>query len=116
PGRALEATDRRVAVDGHDQDVAVAPRLLEQRDVAGMQEVEAAVREHDGAAVTLPGPAFLDECREGGHRSPAAASSSRRSSSGRGAGEARRTPPENCQRWGGGDRPTPWTRLFPRNE
>ena len=63
PLGALVAAHRRVGIESNDQQVAVRPRGLQVADVAGMQQVEHAVREHDAAA---RGPRVADETREPG--------------------------------------------------
>src|SRR3954447_4020054 len=50
PVRALQARDRRIGVQAHDQAVAEAAGGGEHADVAGVQQVEAAARGHHGAA------------------------------------------------------------------
>ena len=49
--RALQAPRRIVVVDGHDEAVAEFPRLVQIAHMAGVQNVEAAVGEHDALAV-----------------------------------------------------------------
>src|SRR3954447_12914828 len=51
PVRPLEAPDRRVGVQADDEAVPERPRLLEDADVAGVDEVEAAAGGDDGAAL-----------------------------------------------------------------
>ncbi len=52
--RAFEAADGCVAVDGDDEPVAEATSLLEQCDVADVQQIEAAVGKDDALAVGFP--------------------------------------------------------------
>ena len=66
PALALEAADGGVGVEGHHQHVPLAPRGLEERDVAGVEEVEAAVREDDARPRGPPGVALAGEVGEGG--------------------------------------------------
>src|SRR6185295_10254651 len=54
PAALAQPPDGSIAVDPHDQDLALAPGGFEQLDVAGMQQVEHAVGEHDRTG--LPGP------------------------------------------------------------
>lgn len=49
-GGALEASDGGVGVDGDDEDVALRARKGEGGGVSGVEDVEAAVGEDDGAA------------------------------------------------------------------
>src|SRR5262249_21640810 len=51
--RSLVAAHARVGVDGDDQAIAVAARLLEAPHVADVQQVEAAVGEDDAFAAAL---------------------------------------------------------------
>ena len=51
---ALEGTDRVVIIDGDDEAIAEAPSLLEQRDVADVEQVKAAICEDDALAIGLP--------------------------------------------------------------
>ena len=51
PAGALQAADRRVAVEAHDQPVAQAARRLECLDVTRVKKVEAAAGGHDDVAV-----------------------------------------------------------------
>src|SRR5262245_47448611 len=51
PAFALEARDRGVTVEADNQPVTGAARLCEQPDMAGMQEIEAAVGEADAQAL-----------------------------------------------------------------
>ena len=55
PAFALELANTGVAVEADDQDVAQGTGLLEAADVAGVQQVEAAVGEDEAAAVAFPG-------------------------------------------------------------
>ena len=43
----------RVAIHSHDQRVSQCARLLQAADMAGMQQVKAAVRENNAAAVAF---------------------------------------------------------------
>src|SRR5579883_1809296 len=52
---ALQAPDRFVGIESDDQPVGAAPRLIEQRDVPRMQQVEAAVGEGDARTLLAPG-------------------------------------------------------------
>ena len=49
PALSLEAAHRRVVVDGHDEAVCFGGRALQVAHVADVEQVEAAVRERDGA-------------------------------------------------------------------
>ena len=51
---AFELSDARVAVQTYDERIAEAARVLQAADVAGMQQIEAAVGEHDAAAIAFP--------------------------------------------------------------
>ena len=57
---ALEPPDARVAVEADDEPVAGRAGLLEQVDVAGMEEIEAAVGEADAPAPAAPALDLLD--------------------------------------------------------
>ena len=50
----LSAAHGSIAVDGHNEAVAEAARLLEHRDVADVQQVEAAVGKNDALAIRFP--------------------------------------------------------------
>ena len=54
PPVALQALDRRIAVETDDEPVAGGTRLRQELDVAGMQEIEAAVGEADAQARPAP--------------------------------------------------------------
>ena len=88
----------------------VNSRLLEEGHVPGVEDVEAAVGEHDGPPRRLPAGALLQQVLAvGRHRLPripraqeaSGSESSCRSSSGRGAGAVSDTPPANSHRCGG---------------
>jgi len=59
--RYLEAADGLVAVDADDQPVAATARLGQQRDMAGMQQVKAAVRENDPPSVALESGGAIEQ-------------------------------------------------------
>ncbi len=50
PVGPLQGRDRPIVVDGDDEAIGFARGRLEVADVAGVQQIEAAVREGDGAA------------------------------------------------------------------
>src|SRR5579872_1745477 len=60
-GRSLQSTHRGIAVDGNDKLVAEASRLLQQRDVADVEQVETAIREDDAFPAGSPHRYALDE-------------------------------------------------------
>jgi hypothetical protein len=77
--RSLESLDARVGVDGDDEDVTERFRLVQVDDMAAVENVETAVREHDAPAespvlrrhggengtvdpLTTPGEAFTQLC------------------------------------------------------
>jgi hypothetical protein len=45
--RAFQPTHRRIAVEAEHQPVALAARRVQKADMAGMQDVEAAIGEAD---------------------------------------------------------------------
>ena len=65
PQRPLDGADRSIRIDAHDERIAFAACRLEVPDVAGVQEVEHAVGEHDLVALVSQ---VLDErdrlCRD----------------------------------------------------
>ena len=57
--RALQSAHRAIAVQADDEQVAGGARPGEIADMAGMEEIEATVREHDGFTCSLPGRTLL---------------------------------------------------------
>ena len=51
---AFEAANRGVAVHANDQAVPFPARLLEQINMAGMEQVKAPIREHNAIACGTP--------------------------------------------------------------
>jgi len=62
-GGAFEALDAGIGVEREDEDVAEGAGLFKGADVAGMEQVVAAVGEDDGFAFLFPAAALLDEFR-----------------------------------------------------
>ena len=73
PADAFQPPNGIVVVDGDDEPVAARLRFLEIADVAGVQDVEAAVREHDALAARLGLGDERDELRQVDEPAPAAA-------------------------------------------
>jgi hypothetical protein len=59
-GRTFHAPYTGVRIQGKDQDVAEAARLFEETNVAGMEQVIAAVGEDDGFALAFPEGTLFD--------------------------------------------------------
>ena len=64
PRRPLEAHHRGVAVEPDHQPVALRARLRQQRDMAGMQQVEAAIGEADAQPVAPPARDMVERQRQ----------------------------------------------------
>src|SRR4051794_27413934 len=94
PVRPLEAPDGRVGVEADDEAVPERPRLLEDADVAGVDEVEAAAGGDDGAALRADA---------GGERERLLTRGGRRRPRGGGGRPGRGPPPRG--RGGGGGAP-----------
>ena len=62
-GRAFDPPHAGVGVQRQNQDIAKIARLFEQADVAGMQQVVAAVGEDDCLALALPERTLLHQVR-----------------------------------------------------
>ena len=56
PLRPLEALDPGIAVERDDQPVALGARRRQQRDMAGMDDIEAAIGEADDEPPAFPAP------------------------------------------------------------
>src|SRR5882724_9311088 len=69
-GALRQSPYRAVAVDAHDEEVAETLRGLEKRHVAGVEEVEDAVREDDPLALAAQLRAQRSELRAGDHFRP----------------------------------------------
>ena len=63
PARSLVGAHRSIGVDADDQRVAERPRLLQIADMAGVQQIEDAVGEHDRSCRPQPRSA-LDDAAE----------------------------------------------------
>lgn len=64
-GGAFEALDARIGVEGEDENVAESASGLEEADVAGVEDVVAAVGENNTLAFGLPQRPLRDEIRPG---------------------------------------------------
>ena len=111
PRRPLVGAHRAVGVHPDDQGVAERARGLQVADVAGMQQVEHAVREDDRSALAH------DARRES--RAASCALTAVLDGCGLSCGRVRsrtRTPPENVQPCFGRKKPTSFTRDVTRKE
>ena len=119
PALALHPAHGAVGVDRHHEHVAFGAGGLQQGDVAGMEEVEAAVGEDDPAAALPPSTPLLDQL--GQRLRPELMTRGSCSlmeiqlGPGRRASRARGLPAK-LQRWGGRYTPTSLTRLLMRKE
>ncbi len=66
PPRALQPSDRRVVVEPDHERIAERARGGEVADVPGMDQIEAAVREHDASAARAQRPEPIAQRRHVG--------------------------------------------------
>ena len=62
-GRPFHATNAGIGIQGEDQDVSEGAGLLQEADMAGVQEIVAAVGENNGSIGLFPAAALGEEFR-----------------------------------------------------